>query len=639
MKRLLPVLVLAALAIASAPAQIHFTATLNGAQETPPVTTTASGTGSFDLSDDFTELHFVITYQGLSDTLSAGGHFHTGKPGIAGGIVRNIATHGGAAFATLAGTWKSTDASQPLTPALVESLLTGRVYVNFHTTAHPGGEIRGQVNLATALHFESDLDGGQQVPPVTTTAGGTGVFVLDNTRTRVDYWITYRGLSGTLSAGGHVHTGSVGRNGAIVKDLASNGDLASATVKGSWTSTDNNQPLTPTVVDSMIAGKSYANFHTVANSGGEIRGQLVLKGGIGFVASLEGSKENPPTGSNATAVGSFVLNSTRNQVAYALTYIGLASPLTAGGHIHAGSPGRNGGIVRNLASTGDSANGTVAGIWKTTDVTQPLTQALIDSLFMGRLYANFHSTAFPGGETRGQLEMTTGAGFTARFDGNQENPAVATSGNGTASVVLNPERKDISYSVTYFGLSGTLSGAGGHFHTGAVGVNGPIVKNVAAGSGPTAQTITNDWSTSDGTQPLTAALVDSLIGGKMYMNFHTIAHSGGEIRGQLQFGFDVVTSVERFSSALPEGFRLHQNYPNPFNPSTTISLELPVADRIVMEVFDILGRRVATLIDGDMPAGSYAVTWDARGMASGVYLYRIATGKGFTASQKMMLLK
>ena len=639
MKRLLLVLVLAALAVVPATAQIHFTATLNGAQETPPVITTASGTGSFDLSDDFTELHYVITYQGLSDTLSAGGHFHRGKPGVAGGIIRNIATHGGAAFGTVIGTWKSTDASQPLTPALVESLLTGRVYVNFHTTANPGGEIRGQVELATSLHFEADLDGAQQSPPVVTTAGGTGVFVLDNSRTNIDYWLTYRELSGALSAGGHVHTGAPGTNGNIAKDLAAGGGASSATVKGSWKSTDGTQPLTPALVDSIIAGKSYANFHTTANPGGEIRGRLVLKGGIGFVASLEGSKENPPTGSNATAVGSFVLNSARNQVDYALTYIGLASPLTAGGHIHAGSPGRNGGIVRNLASTGDSANGTIAGVWKTTDLTQALTQALIDSLFMGRLYANFHSSAFPGGETRGQLEMTTGAGFTARFDGNQENPVVATTGTGTASVVLNAERNDITYSVTYFGLSGTLSGAGGHFHTGAVGVNGPIVKNVAAGSGPAAQTITNVWSSNDATQPLTAALVDSLIGGKMYMNFHTIAHTGGEIRGQLQFGFDVVTSVERTSSALPEGFRLHQNYPNPFNPSTTISLELPVADRVVMEVFDILGRRVATLVNGELPAGSYAVAWDAKGMASGVYLYRIATGKGFTAAQKMMLLK
>ena len=82
MKRLLPLVVFALVCAASAPAQIHFTATLNGDQETPPVVTTASGTGSFDLSEDFTQLSFTITYQGLSDTLTAGGHFHRGLPGV-----------------------------------------------------------------------------------------------------------------------------------------------------------------------------------------------------------------------------------------------------------------------------------------------------------------------------------------------------------------------------------------------------------------------------------------------------------------------------------------------------------------------------------------------------------------------------
>jgi hypothetical protein len=134
-------------------------------------------------------------------------------------------------------------------------------------------------------------------------------------------------------------------------------------------------------------------------------------------------------------------------------------------------------------------------------------------------------------------------------------------------------------------------------------------------------------------------LVDSLIGGKMYMNFHTLAHTGGEIRGQIRYGADVVTSVERVSSPLPEAFQLNQNYPNPFNPSTTITVDLAAAEKVRMEVFDVLGRRVATLIDGEMPAGSYQVTWDARGLASGVYLYRLVTGRGVAATRKMMLLK
>ena len=181
--------------------QIHFTATLTGAQAVPPVATSASGSGSFTLSDDFTELRYVISYQGLSGPLSAaGGHFHIGLPGRSGSVVRTIASGGSPSSGTLTGVWRSSD-GQPLTTALVESLLTGRLYVNLHTDANPANEIRGQVNLATALHFEANLTGDQEPTPVVTSAGGTGVFVLNPERSQLDYYVVYRALSGTLTAG------------------------------------------------------------------------------------------------------------------------------------------------------------------------------------------------------------------------------------------------------------------------------------------------------------------------------------------------------------------------------------------------------------------------------------------------------
>jgi len=213
-------------------AQIHLTARLDGLQENPPVTTSATGTGSFTLSSDLTQLKWTITYQGLSGTLSAGGHFHTGLPGANGPVVKAIASSGGAASATISGTWTSGDATQPLTRALVESLLTGRVYVNFHTATNSGGEIRGQVKLGTGLHFTASLNGAQENPPVTTTAGGTGAFTLSPNRDELRWNITYRGLSGPLTAGGHFHAADSGRNGSVVKNIASSGDSASATIAG-----------------------------------------------------------------------------------------------------------------------------------------------------------------------------------------------------------------------------------------------------------------------------------------------------------------------------------------------------------------------------------------------------------------------
>lgn len=89
---------------------------------------------------------------------------------------------------------------------------------------------------------------------------------------------------------------------------------------------------------------------------------------------------------------------------------------------------------------------------------------------------------------------------------------------------------------------------------------------------------------------------------------------------------------------LPSEFQLDQNYPNPFNPSTRISYEIPVNSKVTLKVFDMLGRQVATLVDGWQSAGSYSVTFDAKAQASGVYIYLLETG-GITLSKRMVLIK
>jgi hypothetical protein len=602
------------------------------------VTTTANASGSFTLNDARTELTYVVTYQGLSGTLTAGGHFHVATPGRNGSIVKGIANSGDPSSNTVSGIWKATDATQPLTPALVESLLTGRVYVNFHTSANPGGEIRGQVNLATALHFTVDFDGSQEVPPVITTGGATGYVVLSTDRSTIDYSVTYRGLSGTLTAGGHFHTGAVGANGGVVKSIASSGDSASNFIKGQWKTTDGTQPLTAALVDSLIAGKMYMNFHTSAHPGGEIRGHVNPAGGTGFAALLDGTTEVPATTEIGKATGYIILNAAHTSARYAVTYINLTSTLTAGGHFHTGGVGRNGPVVKGIATSGGPASATISGTWNASDATQPLTPALAESLMSGRIYVNFHTTAHAGGEIRGQMDMTTGIGFTVTLDGTKEVPANATTGRGSGFAVLNAERKDVRYGFTYYGLTGTLT-AGGHFHTAASGFNGPVVKGIATSGGAASASVNGDWSTSDATQPLTDAAIDSMLAGKVYVNFHTSANPGGEIRGQLSFPSSGATSVEQLSVTVPASFELRQNYPNPFNPSTTITYTVAKAGRITLQVFNILGQEVATLINEVKAPGTYSTRLDGAALPSGTYIYRLQGDAGNVQVKKMMLLK
>jgi hypothetical protein len=91
-------------------------------------------------------------------------------------------------------------------------------------------------------------------------------------------------------------------------------------------------------------------------------------------------------------------------------------------------------------------------------------------------------------------------------------------------------------------------------------------------------------------------------------------------------------------SPLPERFILNQNYPNPFNPTTTISYSLPQASDVTLDVFNILGQRVTTLINQKQEAGEHTITWDASQFSSGVYFYRLQTGEA-TETKKMILLK
>jgi len=94
---------------------------------------------------------------------------------------------------------------------------------------------------------------------------------------------------------------------------------------------------------------------------------------------------------------------------------------------------------------------------------------------------------------------------------------------------------------------------------------------------------------------------------------------------------------------LPTTYSLGQNYPNPFNASTNISFSLPEPARVKLEVFNILGQKVVTLVDNNMAAGNYSLLWDGRSgqhnsVASGVYFYRLTTER-FIQSKKMLLLK
>jgi subtilisin family serine protease len=100
----------------------------------------------------------------------------------------------------------------------------------------------------------------------------------------------------------------------------------------------------------------------------------------------------------------------------------------------------------------------------------------------------------------------------------------------------------------------------------------------------------------------------------------------------------VATNVGDSSAGLPAKFNLGQNYPNPFNPTTTIRFTLPRRSDARLEVFNVLGQKVATLVDGNLPAGEHRVPFGGSAYPSGIYLYRLTAG-AWSACNKMVLVK
>ena len=99
-----------------------------------------------------------------------------------------------------------------------------------------------------------------------------------------------------------------------------------------------------------------------------------------------------------------------------------------------------------------------------------------------------------------------------------------------------------------------------------------------------------------------------------------------------------VTGVNENTNYNPQIFRLEQNYPNPFNPSTMIRYEIPERSFVTLKVFDVLGNLIATVVNEELPVGSYEVKFNAANLPSAVYFYRLQTDS-FVSSKKMLLLK
>lgn len=247
------------------PSAIMFDAFLNGAQEVPAVSTTATGTASFSLNSTMTAITYLVQVNGLSGAIT-GAHLHEATAGNNGAVVVNLTPS--VVGNVIAGTITGTD----LTQELLESMLSSGVYINIHTAANPNGEIRGQINRLAREGYTFEMNGQSEVPAVTTPGNGGGMLSISRERDNAHFMVVAKDLTADIS-GAHFHEGMPGATGNVFLDLSSY-FTGTAAISGAFTylTAEDTAPFGPAQELLFRNGNAYLNIHNMTNMNGEIRG-------------------------------------------------------------------------------------------------------------------------------------------------------------------------------------------------------------------------------------------------------------------------------------------------------------------------------------------------------------------------------
>ena len=502
-----------------------YKAVITGRMEVPPVATLASGNLTAVLDGNM--LTVTGSFQNLASDFNAniGAHLHTGFVGSNGDVTLTLNPTLNAD--NRSGSFTAANNSYDLTDDQRNALLERRLYVNIHTVDNPSGEIRGQLRIVgNTANLTAGLYGPNEVPPVATMAHGAVMLEL-----RGDTLIvtgSFNDFSSPFNGGAHLHIGMAGQNGGV--DIALNATADADGVSGFFAADDNKFFLDATQKQRLLTRGYYVNLHSEGNPSGEIRGQVVGEPRAVFRSAMSGGFAVPMV--NTLARGQILAELYESTVLVHGSFVGLQSPLAVniagGAHLHDGIAGRTGGILQPLTVTQNADN--TGGTFDLASNSYNVNADFMQKLMNRAIYLNIHSENHPTGETRGQMLPESQAIMTSVMTGTQEVDDVLTRGYGQVKAEISSNGIILSGSIDNLQSDIATQIAGGmHLHRGAAGTNGPveIPVNIMMPDSRSAvlRARMNNFEISEG-------LRDSILQRNAYLNIHTNANMGGEVRGQ-----------------------------------------------------------------------------------------------------------
>lgn len=409
--------------------------------------------------------------------------------------------------------WTTPDATT-LNDATSDALLSGDTYVNATSTAHPTGELRGQI-LSNGLYVATFKMSPKQAVPITDSSATATVYsLLNKNDSSIEITAITNGASSldTIT----LRKGELGENGSNILELDQ--DQTDASV---WTKKDT---LSQDDIDALKYGGLYLAGTSTPHPEGEIRGQVLPEEYVKtFAFELAGSQTVNPTETDSIGRGYGAYNKANHQIQLRVNLEQFADSTSA--HVHTAGIGENGNIAHDLERVTGST--TSWQLPKGSVLTEDQAKAVYDN----ELYVSIHSPSHANGKVRGQILTEKFEVISFTLSGNQNVPVVDTDAEAYGYALVDLENNNLKLAIE---TSATTDVTSVQLKLGELGKDGgDIITLIKDPNNP------NRWIMAEG-DTLTAAQFTEFQQGNLYVSVGTTSNPSGEVRGQVVNGNTVV---------------------------------------------------------------------------------------------------